>query len=60
SRMASTIYSHIFSSLFTANLLYESTLIHCPNFGEYYRMWKDNDIADNVNEYVRNLRKGRF
>jgi len=27
---------------------------------ELFGMWKDNDIADNVNEYVRNLRKGRF
>jgi len=27
---------------------------------EIFGMWKDNDIADNVNEYVRNLRKGRF
>ena len=27
---------------------------------EVFGMWKDNDIADNVNEYVRNLRKGRF
>ena len=25
-----------------------------------FGMWKDNDIVDNVNEYVRNLRKGRF
>ncbi len=27
---------------------------------EVFGMWKDNDIADNVNEYIRNLRKGRF
>ena len=27
---------------------------------EVFGMWKDNDIAANVNEYVRNLRKGRF
>jgi len=27
---------------------------------EVFGMWKDNDIAGNVNEYVRNLRKGRF
>ena len=27
---------------------------------ELFGMWKDNNIADNVNEYVRNLRKGRF
>ena len=27
---------------------------------EAFGMWKDNDIVDNVNEYVRNLRKGRF
>jgi len=27
---------------------------------EVFGMWKDNDLADNVNEYVRNLRKGRF
>jgi prevent-host-death family protein len=27
---------------------------------EVFGMWKDNDIVDNVNEYVRNLRKGRF
>ncbi len=25
-----------------------------------FGMWKDNHIVDNVNEYVRNLRKGRF
>jgi len=25
-----------------------------------FGMWKDSDIVDNVNEYVRNLRKGRF
>ena len=25
---------------------------------EVFGMWKDNDIVDNVNEYVRNLRKG--
>lgn len=25
-----------------------------------FGMWKDNDTIDNVNEYVRNLRKGRF
>jgi prevent-host-death family protein len=25
-----------------------------------FGMWKDNDTVDNVNEYVRNLRKGRF
>jgi prevent-host-death family protein len=27
---------------------------------EVFGMWKDNDIADNVNEYIRNLRKERF
>jgi len=27
---------------------------------EVFGMWKGNDIVDNVNEYVRNLRKGRF
>ncbi|MEA3385108.1 MAG: type II toxin-antitoxin system prevent-host-death family antitoxin [Thermodesulfobacteriota bacterium] len=31
-----------------------------PEENEVFGMWKDNDIADNVNEYVRNLRKGRF
>ncbi len=25
-----------------------------------FGMWKDNDTIENVNEYVRNLRKGRF
>ena len=25
-----------------------------------FGMWKDSDIVDNVNECVRNLRKGRF
>jgi len=25
-----------------------------------FGMWKDNKTVDNVNEYVRNLRKGRF
>lgn len=25
-----------------------------------FGMWKDNDIVDNVNEHVKNLRKGRF
>jgi len=25
-----------------------------------FGMWKDNDTIGNVNEYVRNLRKGRF
>lgn len=25
-----------------------------------FGMWKDNDTVENVNEYVRNLRKGRF
>jgi len=25
-----------------------------------FGMWKDNHIVDNVNECVRNLRKGRF
>jgi len=27
---------------------------------EVFGMWKDNDIADNVNEYIRNLRKGKI
>jgi len=27
---------------------------------ELFGMWKDNDIVGNVNEHVRNLRKGRF
>jgi prevent-host-death family protein len=27
---------------------------------ELFGMWKDNDIAKDVNEYVRNLRKERF
>ena len=27
---------------------------------ELFGMWKDNDIVDNVSEYIRNLRKGRF
>ena len=27
---------------------------------ELFGMWEDNTIVDNVNEYVRNLRKGRF
>ncbi len=27
---------------------------------ELFGMWKDNAIGGNVNEYVRNLRKGRF
>jgi len=27
---------------------------------ELFGMWKDNGIVDNVDEYVRNLRKGRF
>ena len=27
---------------------------------ELFGIWKDNDIAQNVEEYVRNLRKGRF
>jgi len=27
---------------------------------ELFGMWKDNDAAENVNDYVRNLRKGRF
>ncbi|MCK5528675.1 MAG: type II toxin-antitoxin system prevent-host-death family antitoxin [Kiritimatiellae bacterium] len=25
-----------------------------------FGMWKDNDAAKDVNEYVRNLRKGRY
>jgi len=25
-----------------------------------FGMWKDNDMAEDVNAYVRNLRKGRF
>ena len=25
-----------------------------------FGMWEDKDTVDNVNEYVRNLRKGRF
>jgi prevent-host-death family protein len=27
---------------------------------ELFGMWRDNDIAQNVGEYVRSLRKGRF
>jgi prevent-host-death family protein len=27
---------------------------------ELFGIWKDNDIAQNVDEYVRGLRKGRF
>jgi prevent-host-death family protein len=27
---------------------------------ELFGIWKDNDITQNVDEYVRNLRKGRF
>lgn len=27
---------------------------------ELFGIWKDNDIVQNVDEYVRNLRKGRF
>jgi prevent-host-death family protein len=27
---------------------------------ELFGMWKDNDSTINVDEYVRNLRKGRF
>jgi len=27
---------------------------------ELFGMWKDNDMAEGVNVYVRNLRKGRF
>jgi len=29
-----------------------------PN--ELFGMWKDHDLTKNVDEYVRNLRKGRF
>lgn len=27
---------------------------------ELFGIWKDNEISQNVDEYVRNLRKGRF
>ena len=27
---------------------------------ELFGIWKDNDMVRNVDEYVRNLRKGRF
>ena len=27
---------------------------------ELFGIWKDNDLTNNVNSYVRNLRKGRF
>ncbi|NOX32363.1 MAG: type II toxin-antitoxin system prevent-host-death family antitoxin [Deltaproteobacteria bacterium] len=27
---------------------------------ELFGMWKDNDMVENVDEHVRNLRKGRF
>ncbi|MCK4841323.1 MAG: type II toxin-antitoxin system prevent-host-death family antitoxin [Methylococcales bacterium] len=27
---------------------------------ELFGMWKDHDLTENVDEYVRNLRKGRF
>jgi prevent-host-death family protein len=27
---------------------------------ELFGIWKDNDITQNVDEYVRNVRKGRF
>ncbi len=27
---------------------------------ELFGMWKDNDITEDVNAYVRNLRQGRF
>lgn len=27
---------------------------------ELFGMWKENDMVENVPEYVRNLRKGRF
>jgi prevent-host-death family protein len=27
---------------------------------ELFGMWKDHDLTNNVDEYVRNLRKGRF
>ena len=27
---------------------------------ELFGMWKDNNAAENINEYVRKLRKGRF
>lgn len=27
---------------------------------ELFGMWKDNDLTENVDDYVRNLRKGRF
>ncbi len=27
---------------------------------ELFGIWKDNDMARNVDEYVRNLREGRF
>ncbi len=30
------------------------------NENELFGIWKDNDAVEDVNEYVRNLRKGRF
>ena len=27
---------------------------------ELFGIWKDHDLTENVDEYVRNLRKGRF
>lgn len=31
-----------------------------PPKNELFGIWRDNDMIQNVNEYVRNIRKGRF
>jgi prevent-host-death family protein len=31
-----------------------------PGKNELFGIWKDNDMVQSVDEYVRNLRKGRF
>lgn len=31
-----------------------------PQKNELFGIWRDNDMIQNVSEYVRNLRKGRF
>lgn len=31
-----------------------------PQKNELFGIWRDNDVIQNVNEYVRNLRKRRF
>ncbi len=43
-----------------AKLFPYQTLKRQTETNELFGMWEDNDMAKNVDEYIRGLRKGRF